>query len=236
MQGASDAAADLFGYAQAEAQGLTVAGQQPRLASARGGGAGPPNSGQATDSASAPSQTSQPDTPVSAILGGIFAVLVVLCVAAAAAALLIRRRRARGKDTDGRSRRGSDPVDVQSSQSPSVGAFPFSVSSWSTNVQPTPEASSASHVGVGAVNEAEQSLVATVHAMAAAQPPVLLAGRYVLSADMVQGGQGMVVFARGRDNGLRQYAVKCAPACPPLRETGPASAVQRARGRCASSH
>lgn len=56
-----------------------------------------------------------------------------------------------------------------------------------------------------------QELVKAVEAMAHAEPQELFAGNYYLSTDMVQGGQALVVFGRGRGAGMRQHAIKCAP-------------------------
>lgn len=58
-------------------------------------------------------------------------------------------------------------------------------------------------------DEMEQ-LMAAAHNMALSQPPVEFASRFLFTNDMVVGGQGLVVFARGRDAGMRQFAIKCA--------------------------
>ena len=53
-------------------------------------------------------------------------------------------------------------------------------------------------------------LVVALQNMAAAEPAQLFAGRYRLQAEIVQGGQAVVVFARDRSNGFFQFAIKCA--------------------------
>jgi hypothetical protein len=53
-------------------------------------------------------------------------------------------------------------------------------------------------------------LVAAVTNMAMSQPPLVFANRFLFTTDMVEGGQGIVVFARSRDAGMRQIAIKCA--------------------------
>ena len=60
--------------------------------------------------------------------------------------------------------------------------------------------------------DAQERLVTAIVNMSAAQPQVLFAGAWLLTAGMVHGGQGVVAFARGRDAGMRQFAIKCAPA------------------------
>lgn len=64
--------------------------------------------------------------------------------------------------------------------------------------------------------DAQDRLVTAIVNMSAAQPQVLFAGAWLLTAGMVHGGQGIVAFARGRDAGMRQYAIKCAPASRPV--------------------
>ena len=44
-----------------------------------------------------------------------------------------------------------------------------------------------------------------------AGPQEPFVGHYLLLKEQVQGGQALVVFARGRDGGFFQYAIKCAP-------------------------
>jgi hypothetical protein len=51
--------------------------------------------------------------------------------------------------------------------------------------------------------------------MALSQPPLVFADRFLFTAEIVEGGQGIVAFARGRDAGMRQYAIKCA-LCNPI--------------------
>jgi hypothetical protein len=63
---------------------------------------------------------------------------------------------------------------------------------------------------VKAGTEREQ-LIAAVTNMAMSQPPTVFADRFLFTTDMVEGGQGIVVFARGRDAGMRQFAIKCVP-------------------------
>jgi hypothetical protein len=53
-------------------------------------------------------------------------------------------------------------------------------------------------------------LVAAVTNMAMSQPPLDFANRFFFTTDMVKGGQGIVVFARSRDAGMHQIAIKCA--------------------------
>jgi hypothetical protein len=62
---------------------------------------------------------------------------------------------------------------------------------------------------LAASTEREQ-LVAAVTNMALSQPPLAFADRFLFMTDMVAGGQGIVAFARGRDAGMRQFAIKCA--------------------------
>jgi hypothetical protein len=56
-----------------------------------------------------------------------------------------------------------------------------------------------------------EQLEAEISNMALSQPPLLFANRFLFTTDFVRGGQALVVFARGRDAGLRQYAIKCSP-------------------------
>ena len=53
-------------------------------------------------------------------------------------------------------------------------------------------------------------LMTAVENMSEAMPPVPFAGRFLLSTDFAQGSQGLVVFARDRNDGFSQYAIKCA--------------------------
>jgi hypothetical protein len=62
---------------------------------------------------------------------------------------------------------------------------------------------------VTAGNEREQLIVAVTN-MALSQPPLIFADRFPFTTGMVEGGQGIVVFARGRDAVMRQFAIKCA--------------------------
>jgi hypothetical protein len=52
-------------------------------------------------------------------------------------------------------------------------------------------------------------LKAAVANMAHSNPPIPFAKRFLLTTDIVHGGQSVVVFARGNDAGLRQFAIKC---------------------------
>jgi hypothetical protein len=63
-------------------------------------------------------------------------------------------------------------------------------------------------ITVAAKNEKEQ-LITAVTNMALSQPAIEFANRFLFTTDMVVGGQGIVVFARGRDAGMRQFAIKC---------------------------
>jgi hypothetical protein len=56
----------------------------------------------------------------------------------------------------------------------------------------------------------QNQLVAAVTNMAMSQPPLVFANRFVFTTDMVEGGQGIVVFARGRSAGMNHIAIKCA--------------------------
>ena len=49
--------------------------------------------------------------------------------------------------------------------------------------------------------------------MASAEPPCPFAGEYLLSPNVVYGGQALVVFARDVGHGFMQYAIKCALSC-----------------------
>jgi hypothetical protein len=60
--------------------------------------------------------------------------------------------------------------------------------------------------GLGA--EQEQLIVA-VNNMALSQPPLIFADRFLFTRDMVKGGQGIVVYARGCDASMHQFAIKC---------------------------
>jgi hypothetical protein len=62
-----------------------------------------------------------------------------------------------------------------------------------------------------AVEDEKDRLVFAVTNMAMSQPPLVFADRFLFTTDIIEGGQGVVVFARNRDAGLRQFAVKCAP-------------------------
>ena len=57
--------------------------------------------------------------------------------------------------------------------------------------------------------EPQDRLVRAIMNLATSQPQILFAGAYLLTTDVVYGAQGIVVFARGRDAGMRQYAIKC---------------------------
>jgi hypothetical protein len=61
-----------------------------------------------------------------------------------------------------------------------------------------------------AVEDEKDRLVSAVTNMAMLQPPLVFADRFLFTTDIIEGGQGVVVFARNRDAGLRQFAVKCA--------------------------
>jgi hypothetical protein len=61
-----------------------------------------------------------------------------------------------------------------------------------------------------AVEDEKDRLVFAVTNMAMSQPPLVFADRFLFTTGIIEGGQGVVVFARNRDAGLRQFAVKCA--------------------------
>ena len=50
--------------------------------------------------------------------------------------------------------------------------------------------------------------------MNAANPPRVFAEQFYLLNERIVGGQALVNFARDRDGGFFQYAVKCAGLCP----------------------
>jgi hypothetical protein len=62
-----------------------------------------------------------------------------------------------------------------------------------------------------AAGSEHEQLVTAVSNMAMSQTPIVFASRFLLTTGMVRGGQGIVVFARGDDGGMRQFAIKCAP-------------------------
>jgi hypothetical protein len=53
-------------------------------------------------------------------------------------------------------------------------------------------------------------LIAAVTNMASSQPPIPFGSRFLLTNDIVEGGQGVVVFARSNNAAMRPYAIKCA--------------------------
>ena len=58
-----------------------------------------------------------------------------------------------------------------------------------------------------------EQLAHTLERLALTHPPPLFAGRYILSTEQKHGGQSIVQFARDHQDGMKQYAVKCAPLC-----------------------
>ena len=58
--------------------------------------------------------------------------------------------------------------------------------------------------------DARAQLVAALEHISREHPPPVFAGRYVLLQERVSGGQAVVNFARGRDGGYFQYAIKFA--------------------------
>ena len=56
--------------------------------------------------------------------------------------------------------------------------------------------------------DARAQLVAALEHISREHPPPVFAGRYVLLQERVSGGQAVVNFARGRDGGYFQYALK----------------------------
>ena len=63
----------------------------------------------------------------------------------------------------------------------------------------------------GAMPDAHAKLLCALENLAAADPPRVFARRYVLLQERSVGGQAVVNYARGRDGGLFQYALKNAP-------------------------
>jgi hypothetical protein len=61
-----------------------------------------------------------------------------------------------------------------------------------------------------AVDE-DDRLVAAVTNMALSKPPLVFANRFLFTTDMVQGGQGIVVFGRSSGACMRHIAIKCVP-------------------------
>lgn len=62
-----------------------------------------------------------------------------------------------------------------------------------------------------AAKDEKGRLIAAVTNMAASQPPIPFGSRFLLTSDIVEGGQGIIVFARGNNAAMRPYAIKCAP-------------------------
>ena len=58
--------------------------------------------------------------------------------------------------------------------------------------------------------DAKAQLESVLLHIAEANPQPTFAGRYLLLNDFVQGGQGIVAFARDGRNPVMQYAIKCA--------------------------
>jgi hypothetical protein len=65
-----------------------------------------------------------------------------------------------------------------------------------------------------AARDEKDQLITAVTNMALSQPALEFANRFLFTTDMIVGGQGVVVFARGRDAGMRQYAIKYVSPCP----------------------
>jgi hypothetical protein len=65
-----------------------------------------------------------------------------------------------------------------------------------------------------AARDEKDQLTTAVTNMALSQPAIVFANRFLFTTDMVFGGQGVVVFSRGRDAGMRQYAIKYVSLCP----------------------
>jgi hypothetical protein len=55
-----------------------------------------------------------------------------------------------------------------------------------------------------------ERIIAAVTNMAMSRPPLVFANRFLFTTDMVQGGQGIVVFAHRKDVGMHHVAIKCA--------------------------
>ena len=60
----------------------------------------------------------------------------------------------------------------------------------------------------GAMPDAHAKLLCALENLASADPPRVFARRYVLLQERSVGGQAVVNYARGRDGGLYQYALK----------------------------
>ena len=60
-------------------------------------------------------------------------------------------------------------------------------------------------------NDAHARLVAALQTFAAAEPPHVFAGKYLLLDERVVGGQAVVNFARGPGGSIDSYAIKCDP-------------------------
>lgn len=56
-----------------------------------------------------------------------------------------------------------------------------------------------------------ERLLVAIEGLAFSEPPSAFCGRFLLSGDTVQGGQGVVAFARDSCEGMQQFAIKCAP-------------------------
>jgi hypothetical protein len=86
-----------------------------------------------------------------------------------------------------------------------------------------------------AVEDEKDRLVSAVNNMAMSQPPLVFADRFLFTTDIIEGGQGVVVFARNRDAGLRQFAVKC-DACLLKTSARKCDPWTLLTGPCASAH
>jgi hypothetical protein len=60
----------------------------------------------------------------------------------------------------------------------------------------------------GTAGTEKEQLITAVTNMALSQPAIEFAHRFLFTTDMMLGGQSVVVFARGRSAGMRQYAIK----------------------------
>jgi hypothetical protein len=63
----------------------------------------------------------------------------------------------------------------------------------------------------------KQQLLVALANLAQAQPPEPFANEFIMSGEVVEGGQAVVAFARDSRDGFGQYAIKCALSFRPVR-------------------
>lgn len=64
---------------------------------------------------------------------------------------------------------------------------------------------------MNSAGSATERLLIAVEGYAYAEPAQAFCGRYIFSGETVQGGQGVVAFARDSRAGMQQFAIKYVP-------------------------